>query len=127
MYTKKNSDEHQLLDMGQPLCMRLHIISSKITSEKLVKATKEGFKKSTQGDIAGIAEEIEIFLTWVNQPIKKGDVLEFSFLPGNKTQTSKNNQHLGEINNKKFASALFGIWLGSNPVQLNLKKKLLDI
>ena len=52
-------------------------------------------------------------------------MFEFSFLPDDKTQTSKNNQLLGEINNKKFASALFGIWLGNNPVQLDLKNKLL--
>lgn len=64
LYTQtKSSDEQQLLNMRQPLCMRLYITSSKITSEKLVKATREGFEKSTQGDTVGIAEEIEIFLT----------------------------------------------------------------
>ena len=47
--------------MNQPLCMRLHITSSKITSEKLVKATREGFDRSTQGNIIDIAEEIESF------------------------------------------------------------------
>lgn len=126
LYTQtKSSDEQQLLSMNQPLCIRLHITSAKITSEKLVKATREGFDKSTQGNTTVIAEEIESFLTWLNKPIKKGDVFEFSFLPDDKTQTSKNNQLLGEINNKKFASALFGIWLGSNPVQLDLKNELL--
>lgn len=126
LYTQtKSSDEQYLLSMNQPLCMRLHITSSKITSEKLVKATREGFDKSTQGHTTDIAEEIELFLTWLNKPIKIGDVFEFSFSPSNKTQASKNNQLLGEINNKKFASALFGIWLGNNPVQLDLKNKLL--
>jgi len=32
---------------------------------------------------------------------------------------------MGVIENKEFATALFGIWLGDMPAQLNLKDKLL--
>ena len=121
----KSSDEKQLLNMSQSLCMRLHIISSKITSKKMIKATREGFEKSTQGNTAGIAEEIETFLAWLEQPIKKGDVFEFSSVPNNSTAVFKDNQILGRIDNQQLASALFRIWLGSSPAQLDLKNKLL--
>ena len=103
----------------------LHISSSKITSEKMIKATKEGFEKSTQGNIAPIESEIETFLTWFEQPIKKGDIFEFAFVPHNAINVSKNGSELGVVENKAFASALFGIWLGEIPVQQNLKSKLL--
>ena len=126
LYVKiKTTEGEQLLNMNQELCMRLHITSAKITSEKMIKATREGFGKSTQGDTDSIAREIETFLSWLKQPIKKGDVFEFSFTPRNSTQISKNDQLLGEISNKEFSTALFGIWLGSNPVQVDLKNKLL--
>lgn len=126
LYTQtKSSDEKQLLTMGQALCMRLHITSLKITSEKMVKATRDGFEKSTQGNTAEIKEEIKTLLTWLGSPIKKGDIFEFSFTPDEKTQVFKNDLVLGEFDNQKFASALFGIWLGSNPVQIDLKNKLL--
>ena len=127
LYVKnKISDEKQLLEMNQALCMRLHITSAKITAEKMVKATREGFEKSTQNNTASISGEIETFLNWLKQPIIKGDVFEFSFTPTDTTVVSKNNQLLGEISNKEFSTALFGIWLGSNPVQVDLKNKLLN-
>ena len=122
---EKINDEHQLLEMQQAMCMRLNITSSRITSEKMIKATKEGFEKATKGNIEPIADEVETFLSWLKKPIKKGDVFEFSFLPHNKTLVSKNNITLGKIENKKFSTALFGIWLGDMPAQLDLKNKLL--
>ena len=126
LYTQeKNSDAKQILEMVQASCMRLHISSSKITSEKMIKATKQGFEKSTQGNIAPIESEIETFLAWLEQPIKKGDIFEFAFVPHNAINVSKNGSELGVIENKEFASALFGIWLGEIPVQQDLKSKLL--
>lgn len=93
-------DASQFLEMIQASCMRLHITSSKITSKKMIKATREGFEKSTQGNTAPIENGMKKFLSWLEQPIKKGDEFE-------------------------FASALFGIWLGDMPAQQNLKEELL--
>jgi len=126
LYTQtKINDAQNLLEMSQPLCMRLHITSSKITAKKMVAATKEGFEKATQGDTTSIENEISTFLGWLSQPIKKGDVFEFSFSPVEKVTVSKNKARLGEIDNPSFATALFAIWLGNNPAQLSLKEKLL--
>lgn len=121
----KINNAQDLLEMSQPLCMRLYITSSKITAKKMVAATREGFEKSTQGDTAAIEKEISTFLNWLEQPIKKGDVLEFSFSPAENVRVSKNNKLLGEINNRSFAAALFGIWLGNEPAQINLRENLL--
>ncbi|MFK7816038.1 MAG: chalcone isomerase family protein [Gammaproteobacteria bacterium] len=126
LYTQeKIDDESQLLSMQQALCMRLNVTSSKITSEKMIKATRDGFEKSTKGNIAPIETEVEMFLSWLEQPIKIGDVFEFAFTPHNKTQVSKNGNVLGNIENKKFSTALYGIWLGEAPAQQDLKTKLL--
>jgi len=122
---EKLSDATLLLEMAQASCMRLHITSSKITSEKMIKATREGFEKSTQGNTAPIEAEIESFLSWLEQPIKKGDKFEFAFIPHNATHVSKNGSPLGTIESKEFATALFGIWLGDIPAQEDLKNKLL--
>jgi len=126
LYTQeKISDANHLLNMQQAICLRLNIISSKITSEKMIKATQEGFEKSTKGNTAPIETEVETFLNWLKQPIKKGDVFEFAFLPHNTTQISKNDTLLGVIENKEFSTALFGIWLGDMPAQQDLKDRLL--
>ncbi len=122
---KKINDADQFLEMEQASCIRMQITSSKITSEKMIKATREGFEKSTKGNTAPIESEIEKFFSWLKQPIKKDDVLEFSFSPHNTTHVIKNDQELGVIENKQFAAALFGIWLGEMPAQENLRDELL--
>ncbi len=122
---EKTTDASHFLQMSQASCMRLYITSSKITSKKMIKATREGFESSTQGNTAPIEAEIETFLSWLKQPIKKGDVFEFAFIPHNVTHVLKNGDELGVIENKAFSSALFGIWLGDVPVQQNLKNELL--
>ena len=122
---KKINDANKFLEMAQASCMRLNITSSKINSKKMIKATREGFEKSTKGNIAPIESEIESFLIWLQQPIKKGDVFEFAFIPHNATHVFKNDVKLGVIESKAFSSALFGIWLGEMPAQQDLKDKLL--
>ncbi len=126
LYVESKTDQaEQLLELNQPVCIHLHITSGKITAEKMIKATREGFEKSTQGNTTPIEKEIETFLSWLKQPIKKGDVFEFSFIPQDSTIVSKNDKFLGEVNNKEFSAALFAIWLGDDPVQVDLKNKLL--
>jgi len=122
---EKLSDANLFLEMAQASCMRLNITSSKITSEKMIKATREGFENSTQGNTAPIEKEITTFLTWLEQPIKKGDEFEFAFVPHNVTHVSKNGKLLGTLESKEFSQALFGIWLGDMPAQKDLKNKLL--
>ena len=122
---EKLTDGGLFLEMTQASCMRLNITSSKITSEKMIKATREGFDNSTQGNTAPIEKEITAFLSWLEQPIKKGDEFEFSFTPHNVTHVAKNGIALGTIESKEFSAALFGIWLGDMPAQKDLKDKLL--
>ena len=126
LYVQEKVNEGNLfLEMSQASCMRLNITSSKITSEKMIKATREGFEKATQGNTAPIENEIKTFLSWFEQPIKKGDEFEFAFVPHNAIHVTKNSKQMGIIENKEFATALFGIWLGDIPAQLNLRDKLL--
>jgi hypothetical protein len=56
--------------------------------------------------------------------IKKGDVLEFTYLANSETAMSCQSREL-TIEGKDFADALLSIWLGSEPVNSDLKRKLL--
>ncbi len=126
LYTPEQiNDAQQVLNMNIPMCMRLHIISSKITAEKLVNATRKGFEQATKNKTGEIEKEIEHFLSWLDQPISVGDVFQFSFTPTKTIQVFKNQLLLGEIMNTQFSHALFAIWLGEAPVQDDLKDGLL--
>jgi len=56
--------------------------------------------------------------------LKKGDVLDFTYLPGNGTLMRCRGQEL-TIPGKDFADALFSAWLGPKPVNGALKRELL--
>jgi hypothetical protein len=56
--------------------------------------------------------------------LKKGDILDFTYLPDAGTLMRCHGQEL-TIPGKEFAEALFSIWLGPKPVNDGLKRELL--
>jgi hypothetical protein len=57
--------------------------------------------------------------------IAPGDRYALTYMPGRGTTLSWNGRPLGTVAGREFAAALFGIWLGSNPLDSNLKDLLL--
>lgn len=63
LYLKqKSGDAEQIILADEPMAIKLQIISSMITSEKMEKATREGFQNATAGNIAPIKSQIESFI-----------------------------------------------------------------
>ena len=59
--------------------------------------------------------------------LKKGDVLVFDWVPGVGVVCQFNGQKLGEtINDAAFYSAVLKIWLGNQPADESLKRKMLN-
>jgi hypothetical protein len=58
--------------------------------------------------------------------LKKGDELDFTYLPGAGTVMRCHGHEL-TILGKDFADALFSVWLGPKPVNGALKRKLLGV
>jgi len=59
------------------------------------------------------------------QDIRSGDVITMDYLPSIGTQISVNGVTYGTIVGEMFHRALLKIWLGSEPVQSDLKAALL--
>jgi hypothetical protein len=57
--------------------------------------------------------------------IAPGDRYALTYLPGRGTTLSRNGEPLGTVGGQDFAAALFGIWLGPNPLDGDLKSLLL--
>lgn len=123
----KSSDGAALLASSEPMAMRLHMVSSLITSARMEEATREGFEKATGGDIAPIRNEIESFIQVFRAPIKPGDKFDLVWNPAEGTVISKNGAPTATIAGAAFRKALFGIWLCDKPAQESLKKGLLGL
>lgn len=122
----KSSDAAKIIVEDQPMAMRLVIESSLITSEKMERATIEGFEKATRGNTAPIKNEIEEFISVFREEIKENDIYDMIYFPGTGIKVMKNNQMTKIIPGLPFKQALFGIWLSPDPVQESLKKSLLE-
>ena len=124
----KQRDADAILKSAEPMAIRLHIISGMITSEKMTKATVEGFENSTHGNTEPLQTEIDKFLATFAEPIKEGDVFDFIYQPGEGLKIIKNGTEAQTIDGgETFKAALFGIWISDKPAQKSLKKDMLGL
>ncbi len=122
----RTSSVQEILSPDTPVALRLCIVSRLISSHNMEKATREGFEKSTHGHLKGLEKRIDDFISVFKcEPIKRGDVFDLVYVPGKGVEAYKNGKMLKVIEGVDFKQALFGIWLSDNPVQKDLKEKLL--
>ena len=126
LYLQKHaSNAETIIKLNEPMAIRLHIISGLITSEKMENATREGFSNATGGKTDPIHKQIEEFIAIFKTEIKKGDIYEMIYMPGQGTAVHKNGKPACTITGMDFKQALFGIWLCDKPAQKSLKKAML--
>lgn len=126
LYLQASSqDPKAVLAADESQAIRLHIISSKITSEKMIGATTEGFEKSLGGKTDALKPKIDEFIATFKEEIKVGDVFDLSYVKGEGVHVSKNGKAIKTIAGLDFKQALYGIWLSDNPAQDSLKSEML--
>lgn len=124
--TQDMTKAEKIISTDESMGIRLEIISGLITSEKMEKATREGFKNATNGEMENIKQEIDDFISVFLGEIEKKDVFEFIYSPSDGTMVYKNGILKHSIRGLSFKQALFGIWLCKNPVDKGLKDRLLQ-
>jgi hypothetical protein len=122
---QKSSQPKQIILADSPMAIRLHIVSSMITSEKMEAATREGFEKATDNNISLITSQIEQFILVFKEKIQENDIYDLVYSPDKGVTVYKNDKIYSSIVGLNFKQALFGIWLCDNPAQESLKTEML--
>jgi len=123
---EKSQDAEAIVAAETPMAIELQIISGKINSDNMTKATTEGFEHSTEGKTDSIQAEIQQFLRAFSEPIVKGDKFTMTYIPGDGVIIQKNAKTVDTISDTPgFKEALFGIWLSAHPAQDSLKSAML--
>ena len=126
LYLKeKSGDPKVIIEANEPMAIRLHIISSMITSKKMEKATRKGFENATGGNIEPIEVQIEKFISVFEDQIEENDIFDLIYLPRKGVEVYKNSESKSVLEGIAFKNALFGIWLSDKPAQKSLKKAML--
>ena len=124
--TQTNKNAEQVIEDNKAMSLKLHIVSSLITSKKMEDGTREGFEKATNGNTESLKTEIEIFLK-AFEDMKENDIYDFFYVPKKGVKIYKNSKLTSTIVGLSFKKALFGIWLGKEPAQESLKEDLLGL
>jgi hypothetical protein len=74
---------------------------------------------------AADAQKVTQFVSYFGG-LKVGQDVAFRWAPGGTLQTTVAGVSKPEIKDRKFAEAVFGIWLGEKPIQDDLKKDLVS-
>jgi hypothetical protein len=126
LYLKEKSHDPQaIVEADEPMAIRLHVVSSMLTSKKMEKATREGFEKATGGNIEPIKFQIDEFCSVFKKEIKEDDRYDLIYVPGKGVEVHINGEYTSVTEGLAFKQALFGIWLSDKPAQKSLKKSML--
>ena len=122
--TEKNKDAQKVIDANSSMAIRMVIVSGLITSDRMTEAVDEGFKKSTGGHPEKFKDQIAKFKAAFSEEIKKSDVFDIVYTD-EKLYLYKNGKQKAEIEGLDFKKAVFGIWLGTEPADSDLKDGML--
>ena len=120
-----DNDARRIVEADEPQLLRLVIVSSLISKKKMEKGIREGFQRSTRGRTEGLQERIDRFTEAFGETLEKGDRIDLFYRPGVGVTVYKNGRPVTTLEGKDFKEALWGIWLGEEPVQKSLKNDLL--
>lgn len=123
---QKSKDAAAIIKNNEEATVQLQITSSVVSSSNMSEAIEEGFDKSLKGNTAPLKAKIDAFIaTFKKEAIKEGDVFVLNYVPGLGVRTSKNNKLIATIEGEDFKKALFGIWLGPDPIDSGVKTGIL--
>lgn len=96
-----------------------------ISASDFAKATVDGITANVPAErLENLRSKIREFNTFYTN-VKPGDRYALTYLPDVGTELALNGNPLGVIKGSEFASAIFAIWLGENPLDESLKAALL--
>ena len=118
-----SKDAAAIVSADQIKIMRLSILRS-LDAKKITEAIEEGFEKNSKSQMAALKPRLDRFNAMFPN-VQEGDEIVMTYVPGKGTAVSAKGADKGTIEGKDFADALFSVWLGPNPVQEDLRAKLL--
>jgi chalcone isomerase-like protein len=111
-----------LIKSEQVKAMNLHMLRD-VTKDKIIESIREGFEKQSKDQMPALQARLDQLAAAVPD-LKKGNLLTLTYVPEKGVVVGGAAKET-VIPGKDFADALFSVWLGPDPVDGELKRKLL--
>lgn len=122
-----NNDAEAVIAADETMAIRLHIVSGIINPKLMSDSTRDGFVRSTKGNIAPIEDDIEELISAFQDAVEEGDVFDLVYTPDTGVTVYRNGEKKSNVIGLAFKQALFGIWLSKDPIQDSMKDDMLNI
>ncbi len=119
------SDPARVIGSEQAKGMIVHFIYKKISARKLKNEYAEKIEENTPKRSESLNRRIDQFLNMFTDPALAGDEFVYTYVPGTGTTIAIAGKKKETIPGPDFMMALFRVWFGDKPFDVNLKKGLL--
>jgi Chalcone isomerase-like len=124
LYVENTSaDAGTVIRSDQVKSITLHILRS-LDGAQIGEAISDGFWHNSKEQMSELNDRLQK-LIGMFPAVTTGDQIVLTYVPGKGLSVTAKGKVMGTIEGKDFADALFGVWLGANPVQEDLKAALL--
>jgi len=94
------------------------------SKSQMTDAFSESFNDNSPGAMKTMKVDIDRLLSAL-EPVKEGDQMVFTYVPGKGTTFAINDKEKLTIAGPAFSPVLFSVWLGPKPPNADLKKGML--
>jgi hypothetical protein len=120
------SDARAILDADELMAIRVRITSGFVSRASLVSSLQDGLAQATGGRADEFAAEIDQLQKILKEEVKRNDVYDFVYVPGQGLHILKNGKSQGAIEGLAFKRAFYGVWLSDAPVDKELRQAMLS-
>ncbi len=120
---QKSSDADAVIKPDAPKRVVMHFVHG-VSKKQIADAFEESFSNNTPDAQKTMKADIDRLLGSL-EPLKEGDQMVFTYVPGTGTTLAINGKEKLTIAGPAFAPVLFSVWLGPKPPNADLKKGLL--
>ena len=121
---QKSSDASAILQADAAKRIVMHFLHGASKSQ-IANGFDDSFNDNAPDARKVVKDEIKQFLG-VLEPLKEGDEMVFTYVPGMGTTCTINGKEKLTIVGKAFGTVLFSVWLGPKPPNADLKKGILS-
>jgi hypothetical protein len=91
---------------------------------RIVDEFRTGVSQNSKGNTAALRERLDKLLAGVPD-LRDGQTISLAYVPGRGTSLKATGQSEVTVPGKDFADAVFSAWIGKNPLDSDLKERLL--
>jgi len=120
---QKSSDATAIISADAPKRIVMHFLHG-ASKKQMADAFDESFSDNTPDAKKTMQSDIDRLLGAL-EPVKEGDQMVFTYVPGTGTTLAINGNDKVAIAGPAFGQMLFSVWLGPKPPNAGLKKGIL--